>query len=174
MRKPNKKPLSTAIYTALCAAALLAQTAQAAQTCNDKVDATTPTSRFTINADNTVTDKATGLTWMRCTLGQTGSDCSGGAAKKYTWVAALNEVAQKHSGWRAPNIKELASIAELKCYGPAINTTVFPNTVSSGYWSSSPFAISNSSAWGVDFYNGGDPNYAKYPSYYVRLVRSGQ
>ncbi|MDP2902124.1 MAG: hypothetical protein Q8N96_03325 [Methylovulum sp.] len=33
---------------------------------------TTPTSEFIINNDGTVTHKTTGLTWMRCAMGQTG------------------------------------------------------------------------------------------------------
>ncbi|MDP2902572.1 MAG: hypothetical protein Q8N96_05635 [Methylovulum sp.] len=42
---------------------------------------TTPTSDFTDNNDGTVTHKTTGLTWMRCAMGQTwtGAACTGTA-----------------------------------------------------------------------------------------------
>jgi len=34
-------------------------------------------SKFTVNANGTVTDKKTKLMWMQCSIGQSGSDCSG-------------------------------------------------------------------------------------------------
>ncbi len=156
-----------AILTACC----LMGTANAAQTCSADVTATAPASHFTINADNTVTDNTTGLTWMRCSLGQTGNDCSAGVAATYTWAAALNEVANNHSGWRVPNINELSSIVELKCINPTINTSIFPNTPSSVYWSSSPGTNSINNAWGVYFGNGYAKYYAKQDIRHVRLVR---
>jgi hypothetical protein len=45
--------------------------AAAAQTCNKAIVATTPDARFTVRNDGTATHKPTGLTWMRCSLGQT-------------------------------------------------------------------------------------------------------
>jgi hypothetical protein len=54
---------------------------------------------------------------------------------------------------------------------PAIDGTAFPNTPSEVFWSSTPWAGSSSSAWGVDFSYGyagnGDVGY----SYRVRCVR---
>ncbi len=159
--------------TAILMACCLIGSAHAAQTCQSGVAATAPASHFTVNADNTVTDNTTGLTWMRCSLGQTGSDCIGGSALKYTWAAALNEVINNYSGWRLPNINELSSIVELKCTAPAINITVFPNTQSDFYWSSSPYAGSNGSVIGIYFFQGGDSYNNKDERYYVRLVRGG-
>lgn len=158
------------LLTALC----LTLSANAAQTCNNDIMATTPVSHFTINADNTVTDNTTGLTWMRCSLGQTGSDCSSDSAKSYTWAEALNEVAKNHNGWRLPNIKELASIVEFKCYDPIINTTIFPNTQSNTYWSSSPYAFLKNYVWGIDFGRGGTEYYNKSTHGVMRLVRNEQ
>ncbi len=151
---------------------VLSLAANAAQTCADDIIATS--GPFTVNTDNTVTDTATGLTWMRCSLGQSGSDCSEGVAKRYTWSAALNEVANNYSGWRLPNIKELNSIVELKCFDPAINTTIFPNT-QNNYLSSSPFGIysHNNSVSVISFYDGNYGLLQKNRSIYVRLVRGG-
>ncbi len=146
-----------------------------AQECNDNIRATTPTSRFIINADNTVTDKQTGLIWKRCSLGQIGTDCSDGEAKLYTWAEALNEVTNSYSGWRIPNIRELKSIVEHKCVKPSINAEVFPNTKTDYYnWSSSPSMYYNNSAWAVNFNNGTDDHFYKLKSYYIRLVRNTQ
>ncbi len=158
-----------AILTACC----LIGPVYAEQTCQSGVAATAPVSHFTVNADNTVTDNTTGLTWMRCSLGQIGSDCSGGTAATYTWAGALNEVANNYSGWRLPNINELSSIVELKCNDPAINITIFPNTQSGTYWSSSPQASGTYFVWGVNFNDGYDDYKNKDESKYVRLVRGG-
>ncbi len=163
------------LFGALC----LTLSANAAQTCNDHITASTPDSRFTTTPD-TVTDSKTSLMWMRCSLGQSGGGCSTGNATEYNWQQALESVATTnatspggYNDWRLPNIKELASIVEVKCYNPAINTNVFPNTTlgSNSYWSSSPHADDNSRAWHVYFSNGINTISNKTNSYYVRLVR---
>ena len=65
------------------------------------------------NSNGTVTDKRTGLMWMRCSLGQiwTGSTCSG-SAKGYTWNNAKN-LSTSFAGyddWRTPSIAELNTL----------------------------------------------------------------
>ncbi|MCP4287360.1 MAG: DUF1566 domain-containing protein, partial [Gammaproteobacteria bacterium] len=128
-------------------------------------------SRFVVNGDE-VTDTETGLIWQHCSLGQTGSDCSGGSANTYNWQQALQAAS---APWRLPNINELESIVEDKCFDPAINPTIFPNTVSSNYWSASPNANYSNNAWYVYFRNGGSYyGYSKSDIKYVRRVRSGQ
>ncbi len=155
-------------YLIIICTILLTNTAKT-QTCTD-LPASAPDSRFAVNG-NEVTDTDTGLIWQRCTLGQTGSDCSGGSADRYTWQRALQAAS---APWRLPSSNELRSIVEKQCSKPAINLTVFPNTVSSHYWSASPHADSSYGAWAVYFYDGGSDHY--YKDYYghVRLVRGGQ
>ena len=149
---------------------LMAQIA-AAQTCKDTITASTPDSRFVINGDE-VTDTQTGLIWQRCTLGLSGNDCTDGSANTYTWQEALQAAV---SPWRLPSIRELRSIVEEKCYDPAINLTIFPNTLSSYYWSASPYADSSDYAWYVHFNNGYSHYGTKGYGYLsVRLVRGGQ
>jgi len=79
-----------------------------------------------------------------------------------------------YNDWRLPAIKELSFIRNMEIYNPAINTDYFPNTVSSYYWSSTPYAHYSSYAWYVYFSNGYVSSYDKSGSYYVRAVRGGQ
>ncbi|MDN3682052.1 DUF1566 domain-containing protein [Vibrio tapetis subsp. quintayensis] len=146
--------------------------------CNYAITKSTPSSRFNIHGDGTVTDKQTGLTWMRCSIGQTwqGDNCTGNASN-HNWQQALtlakdHEFAGKND-WRLPNVKELASIVEVSCVTPAINTDIFSNTTD-GYLTSSSYARSNSYAWTV-YFNGGYVNISGTKNYNrVRLVRGGQ
>ena len=173
----NRHPWSLLIGLCL---ALAAGGALAAQTCKyDSIPATAPASRFTDNGDGTVTDKATGLQWKRCSEGQTwdGATCTG-SATQHTWKQALRLAdGASYAGkddWRLPNLKELASIVERACYGPAIDLVPFPGTPSNGYWPSSPNAYYAGSAWSVDFRHGSDGVYYKGSGFHVRLVRGGQ
>ncbi|WP_043761604.1 DUF1566 domain-containing protein [Aeromonas taiwanensis] len=131
--------------------------------CDDTLPRTSPTSRFLDHGNGTVTDRGTGLTWMRCQLGQTWRDqsCSGEPTRLY-WQQALLTAERirtepshalhgfgGHNDWRLPTIKELASLLESACYKPALNETIFPRAmagdgkeVNDGYvylWSSTPF-----------------------------------
>lgn len=153
-----------------------------AQTCKmDTIPSTTPTTRFEINGDGTVTDELTGLMWKQCLEGQSGIDCTQESAQTFIWKVARQQAIDVnknknfagHDDWRIPNIKELSSIVESECYEPAINLNVFPNMPGKFVWSSTPFANGTNHAWGVDFSSG----YAGYSfrdsaDKLVRLVRS--
>ena len=151
-----------------------------AQTCQtNRILATTPTNRFTINNDGTVSDTKTGLIWKKCSEGQSGVDCRIGTATTYTWQGALQQAQRVsnngffagYKNWRLPSIKELNSIVEEQCSQPSINLAVFPESQSNAYWSSSPFASSSSVAWYV-FFGYGSSNYGgKNDDHFVRLVR---
>ncbi|ELA09564.1 putative Fimh-like protein [Moraxella macacae 0408225] len=163
------------IYSGALILAITATTSYAAQTCSSNISATTPSSRFELlNGGNEVKDKQTGLIWQRCSVGQTwdGKSCTG-EAKKYTWQQALKATKEIGNHYRLPNIKELKTILEHQCQTPAINTSIFDNTASSYYWSSSPRANRHKNAWSVDFDKGHDNgNNIKTNSYPVRAVRS--
>jgi hypothetical protein len=154
-----------------------------AQSCKpESIPADAPANRFVVNADGTVEDTRTGLMWKRCSEGQTGSACAGGQAASYTWKAALDYVQAfnrsggfaGHADWRLPNVNELLSLVERRCFDPAINLTAFPATPSNFYWSSSPYAGDGSFAWFVNFSDGFDFAGSKGFDFSVRLVRSGQ
>ena len=76
--------------------------------------------------------------------------------------------------WRLPTITELKGIVNNGGVNPSIDTLYFPNTESTNYWSSSPYASDGGRAWLVGF-NNGDGGYGNRNSNNrVRLVRSGQ
>ena len=123
------------------------------------------------NGNGTITDTSTGLMWQQETPDNT-----------MTWEQALsyceNLTLAGYSDWRLPTRKELRRLVDYSRYNPAINTTYFPDTVSSFYWSSTTTAPYTYTAWGVYFLYGfdyGDDYYVnKSNSNYVRAVRGGQ
>ena len=167
------------------AALALVEASVWAQACKyTSIPATAPASRFADKRDGTVTDETTGLTWKRCSEGQTwdGTICTG-IATGHDWQQALQLAdSASYAGkddWRLPNVKELASIVERACYLPAVNLEVFPGTPYSFFWSSSPVdvvgALAGDRAWTVNFYRGGvSLVYTKNNVYFVRLVRGGE
>jgi hypothetical protein len=109
-------------------------------------------SRYAYSADGTeVTDVQTGLIWRRCTVGQTWANgtCTGGLTVFRHEEALANAMTQ--TGWRLPNIKELASLVDTTSVRPSINAVAFPATPTAAYWSSTPDVQSPSNAWSVDF-----------------------
>jgi hypothetical protein len=154
-------------------------TASHAQSCQSNIEADAPDSRYTLNQNGTLLDKQTGLTWMRCSLGQkwTGSTCRG-SEQDYDWQTAL-QTAESYQfaakkDWRLPNQAELKSLVEQRCDNPAINVIAFPNTASHYYWSSSPVADGSGNTWIVNFSNGVQYWYYNYNYGFVRLVRGGR
>tara|TARA_R110000772_G_scaffold184939_12_gene296009 strand:- start:7849 stop:8346 length:498 start_codon:yes stop_codon:yes gene_type:complete len=148
-----------------------------AQTCLDDVTETASAEQFVVNTDGTATHTESGLMWMRCSLGQTYSnnDCIG-EGDELNWQQALDEAhgytfAGK-SGWRVPNLKELATLTERACVRPAINETVFPSTFSDDYWTSTPAVTDANRAWVVAFFNSSNALKEKRLFVYTRLVRT--
>ena len=149
--------------------------------CNASMEIRKPDGIYVNHGDGTVTDTQTGLMWQQCSLGQSGAACATGSATAYNWKQAL-EAAQAanagagsfgYSDWRLPSVAELHSLVEEACWSPAINTTLFPATVSVAYWSASPYAGNASYAWYVNFIAGNEDGNYRGSSYRVRLVRGG-
>ncbi len=132
--------------------------------CYHSTDADTPTKRFKDKTSGAVFDTQTGLTWARCPLGMKWDQKScRDVPDRMTWSEAhtaileLNGQKGGYAGfrnWRLPTLEELAGLVESKCYEPAINSTIFPNTPNTGFWSSTPAKYSRQGAWLVYFRNG--------------------
>ena len=136
---------------------------------------------YTDNADGTVTDPTTGLTWMRCAMGQTwnGGTCVG-SLSPFSWdqARALTSSFAGHSGWRLPNIRELQTLVDRSRSDPAADVSAFPNSFSNPtdstkarFWSATPDATSLNSAWRINFYQGDDNRATRATYLFVRMVR---
>ncbi len=146
-----------------------------------------------------VTDIRTGLSWQRCPVGRQIDDANtdffaddscplvdqnpldsvadnedgdpdNDVALTYSWYEALDFAENTGNAWRMPNLKELASLVEYACEEPAINSNVFPNTAQGLYWSSTPNAVNDASAWTIDFEDGEDGPFEKNINGFVLLV----
>jgi serine/threonine protein kinase len=127
-----------------------------------------------------VKDKRTGLTWegkpangersSSQTYTNYGDQRSGDTSAYVDSVNAMRLCG--YSDWRLPTKDELAGLV-VKGVRPTIDSTWFPNTQASGYWSASIYAGSAAFAWGIDFGNGNLGNVSRNNSGQVRLVRDG-
>lgn len=132
--------------------------------------------RYTFSVDGAeVTDSQTGLIWNRCSDGQiwNGNICTG-TASTYTFETALQRASAYATStglpWRLPSVKELSSIVDRSLSNPAIDAIVFPSTLPTGYYSSSP-ASQGGDVWYVNFYDGTVNSYISSYLWYLRLVR---
>lgn len=132
--------------------------------------------RFSYSVDgNEVVDAMTGLTWQRCTQGQTwdGVTCVG-SPKTFTFEQASALIATQ-STWRLPTLKELFGLIDVNRETPSIDITAFPNTKPMPYWSSTQVVGDTrfiDSFWSVNFFSG-NARFSKDRNVdnYVRLVR---
>jgi len=99
--------------------------------------------------------------------------------KRQTWKKALKAPKKLaiagFKDWRLPNVEELFCLADRTRCDPAIDKDFFPDTPSSWFWSSTPWASSPAGcAWYVSFYGGNSLCLDQYDEGFVRAVRSGQ
>lgn len=150
-------------------------TVLATQTCRTlDLSPTAPVERYQVNSGGTVTDKATGLVWKRCSEGLSGDACEIGRATTYPWreAAALATATDfDGKGWRLPTVRELGTLLEYQCTMPAINLAVFPATPASNFWTATPYAGYVNGAWNINFNDGVQDNSSKNYRLHVRLVR---
>jgi len=114
------------------------------------------TANFLDNGDGTITDRATGLVWQKCSYGQTNPSVCTGSPNQDNWTNALsycNTLNLASRTWRLPNANELNSIVDHTSINTVLlDTSFFPGTVSNPYWTSTTDTTGNSS-FAVDFGN---------------------
>ena len=119
-----------------------------------------PAARFTDNQDGTVSDKLTGLVWMK----------NAGCIAPALWAGALDAANQLASGacgltdgsragdWRLPNVVELESMVDVSASNPAIPAGSPFTAVSSGiYWTSTSYyggEGGSANAWAIRMSDG--------------------
>jgi len=74
------------------------------------------------------------------------------------------------SNWRLPIVSELFQLTDKGKSSPAIES-IFTNTKSELYWSTTQYVIDYSSAWVINFDNSVNYSVSKAGKYYVRCVR---
>lgn len=149
-----------------------------AQKCDSSKPATAPYSQFSNAATATITDNKNKNIWLRCPVGMkwNGSSCTG-ISLKYTWTEAVVEVEelnqQKIAGrndWRLPTVDELASVAETRCFKPAIDLKAFPFSPESGFWTDTSVEGVQPRAWVIHFLNGKPYVANKTQTWRLRLI----
>lgn len=158
---------------------------------------------YTITPWNCVRDEVTGLVWEVKTVDgglrdqnhvytwynpdsnenggapgtRDGGECAGGIdCDTQSYVSAVNGNGLCGAGdWRLPTRAELRTIVDYKAEFPAIDTTVFANTVARSFWTAEANRTYPSYAWHTDFKFGlASYYYYKSGPKAVRLVRGGQ
>ncbi|NOZ54592.1 MAG: DUF1566 domain-containing protein [Gammaproteobacteria bacterium] len=131
--------------------------------CHYSADADTPTKRYKNNADGTILDTQSGLTWLRCPLGMKWDTkrCRN-IPERMNWSDAQSNISKLNEqggyagfqDWRLPTLDELSTLVERQCYAPAINSEIFPDTPLIGFWSSTTDPDYQQGAWLVYFLHG--------------------
>ena len=112
----------------------------------------------------TAVDETTGLEWQRF-------DDNTTRTWNAAWSYCVGLTLNGKSDWRLPGVLELQSIVDYGGANPSINSTAFPGTNASSYWSASSDASDSTLAWRVIFNNGFVVAVSKTGSYFVRCVR---
>lgn len=131
------------------------------------------TMSFTDSGDGTIKDNVTGLSWQKCSLGKSGSDCSGGSIASHAWSDAGSQCANLNlegTGWRLPTVTELTRLVNFGTSYSTIDATKFPGTGASAYWTSTVHST-QAWAWYVSFAQGNTWAINQTDTNYVRCVR---
>ena len=90
-------------------------------------------------------------------------------------ATAVNAAALcSYTDWRLPTYRELLTLVHFGTQSPSIDTTYFPNTQASNFWSASSYVPFPADAWIVSFGYGYSGAGGKTNGDFVRLVRGGQ
>lgn len=117
-----------------------------------------PSARFVDNGDGTVSDRLSGLVWLK----------NAGCFSPTSWAAALTAANQLASGacglsdgstagkWRMPNVNELESLVDVARANPAVSSAhPFANiNLSNAYWSSTTYTAATANAMAIRLTDG--------------------
>jgi hypothetical protein len=149
----------TRAFAATAAVAQTGQTTSLAEGDDEDVQAgvSFPNSRFRDNKTGTVTDKLTGLVWLK------DANCF----RSQSWADALHVANTPASGschltdgsvpgdWYVPNVNELQSLINFGTFNPALPPGhPFSNVIPASYWSSTTFAAGSDAAWFISLDTG--------------------
>ncbi len=119
---------------------------------------------FSDNADGTVSDTDTGLTWQQADP----------AGVTYTWDQAnqfcITSKLANVTDWRLPTLAELSTLIDFNKLNPA-TTNLLQTNVSLGYWSATPLANGAGNAWSISFVVGDEAPAMLSSKNHVRCVR---
>ncbi len=107
----------------------------------------------------TVIDLRNGISWMRCSLGQSYSNnqCNGDAVRlNHQQIKEAIKIANLELGgiWRLPSKRELELLVCANCDPPKIDKKSFPSTSKEPYWTGQKNWISPKNFWSINFMTG--------------------
>ena len=157
--------------------------AQAQQQCDAAGPPSMPETRFEDHGDGSLSDRRSGLMWLRCSVGQrwTQGACAGEAAR-LAWPQALaaaqginDQGSHFFKDWRVPQLHELAQLTEHRCRHPRTNLAVLPGTAPGWYWTATRRAgePGNPGRWALSFDADGVSLEDPAQPLHLRLVRTG-
>ena len=117
---------------------------------------------YTVSADGTIVmDRVTGLVWQRelyagaCPADDDAGDgCTYAHAQAYCTSLNLVSLGGLSSGWRLPSLVELISIVNFTDGTPTIDTSPFPGTPLTSFWTNTRDAADPTQSWALSFANG--------------------
>jgi hypothetical protein len=122
--------------------------------------------RFVDNGNGTVTDTKTKLMWQKITESAMNYESAVAYCKNLTIAG--------HADWRLPTKNEMMSLVDINFSKPVIDIGTFPDSISFGYWTSTPSAEDPDDIVFINFVSGKPGNADKSDTYYVRAVRGGK
>ena len=129
-------------------------------TCIFIILATTASSQF-FEKEHTVRDVRNGISWLRCSVGQTWNlqeqTCLGEIVKlnqQEIPIAIAQASEQLGGNWRLPTLKELQGLVCETCGPPKIKNKYFPNVSPEAYWSGKKNFLNKRMYWTVNFMTG--------------------
>ena len=129
-------------------------------TCMFIILASAASSQF-FEKEHTVRDVKSGITWLRCSVGQTWNmheqTCLGEIVKlnQQEVMIAIEQASEQLGGsWRLPNLEELQGLVCETCEPPKIKEKYFPNVSPEAYWTRKKNFLNKKMYWTVNFMTG--------------------